>query len=297
MPAGLLVGVLVVSRGSRHLDRVLAAKLWTFGWPLIVTGILSLMMHQADRLVLRLFLSLHDLGIYSLAYQIGQGVNTLILFPFSAIWAVAIYDIAKRPDAEQVYAEVFRYFVYGLGLVMLAVSLAAPFLLRLLAAPEYYEAFELVPIICLAYFLFSLHSHFIVPALVAKKTIVLLPIYGVSALINVGLNLLLVPKVGMFGAAWVSVVTFGVFALCGLRRYRSIARYPYPLRESVGVVVTMVVIYVGCHSLRPATSQIVYAIVSFGAWTACAIVLVGSALRRVTARATAESVVGGASSE
>ena len=153
-------------------------------------------MHQADRYLLRLFLDLDQIGIYALAYTIGRAVNTLCLLPFSAIWSVAIYEIATSRDAKQVYANVFQYFVYGLLLIMLGVSLFARPLLMLMTTPDYLAATDLIPIVCLAYVFFSLHDHFRVPVMLTKRTLNLIPAYLIAAVVNIGINFIMIPLLG-----------------------------------------------------------------------------------------------------
>ena len=128
--AGLL-GLLVANIGRFAFHRPLARELLRFGAPLAVTGLAGLAMHNADRYLLRMFLDMDQVGIYSFAYTIGQGVNTLLLAPFEAIWATAVYEIARQPDARQTYARIFEYFVYVFALAMLGVSLFARPLLEL----------------------------------------------------------------------------------------------------------------------------------------------------------------------
>ena len=63
---------------------------------------------------------------------------------------MVVYEIAGQPDAKQVYATVFEYFVKGLALVMLGASLFAKPILSVLTATDYQGAAELVPVICFA---------------------------------------------------------------------------------------------------------------------------------------------------
>jgi len=65
--------------------------------------LLALTMHQADRYLLRVFLDMDRVGIYSFAYTIGQAINALCLMPFVAIWSVEVYEIARQPNAKQIY--------------------------------------------------------------------------------------------------------------------------------------------------------------------------------------------------
>lgn len=249
MIAGALISVMLLVLVVRNLESytfnpILAKQLWAFGSPLILTALLSLFMHQADRYLLRLFVDMSEVGIYSLAYTIGQAVNTLFLVPFTMIWNVVLYEIAQQPNARQIYGQVFRYFFYGLSLLMLGVSLFSGQFLHLLVAPDYLSATKIIPIICLAYLFFSLMEHFSVPVKLAKRTRELVPVTFLAALTNLAANLILIPWFGVEGAAWASVATFGVYSLAGLWRYRQIDRYDYPLFNCGVVLFGMICSYV-----------------------------------------------------
>jgi O-antigen/teichoic acid export membrane protein len=265
--------------GSWHgLDWLLGSRLIRFGSPLIVTALMSLIMHQADRYLLHLFVGLDQVGIYSLAYSIGQAVNTLYFLPFISIWGVVIYEIAEQKHAKKIYAQVFQYFVYCQMLIFLLVSLFAKPLLALVAAPAFLDAEGIIPIVCLAYLFFSLHEHFKVPALLAKRTLSLLPAFIAAAAINIIANLLLIPRLGLPGAAWTSVLTFATFSFLGLWRYRLIDKYEYPFTRCAAVLAGMITTYLTFRlldrmGLRPLWLYAFSAV----AWCAWAVLLFGRA--------------------
>jgi O-antigen/teichoic acid export membrane protein len=185
----IFVFVVFLYSGRWHgLDWLLGSHLLRFGSPLIVTALLSLIMHQADRYLLNLFVGLDQVGIYSLAYSIGQAVNTLYFFPFISIWGVVIYEIAEQKHAKKIYGQVFQYFVYCQMLIFLGIALFAKPLLVLVAAPAFHNAQSIIPIVCLAYLFFSLHEHFKVPALLAKRTLSLLPAFVAAAAVSIVAN-------------------------------------------------------------------------------------------------------------
>lgn len=249
--ATVLLILLVGSRGRYVYDARVGAQMWRFGWPLLITGLLSVVMHQADRYYLRLFHNLHEVGIYSLAYQVGQGVNALFLIPFSAIWSVQIYEIADQPQANASYTSVFRYFVYGLALLLFGVSLFAAPILSLIGDPQYADAADLVPTVCLAYFFFSLHDQFKIPALLAKRTSAMLPVFVAGAMANIVLNFALIPVFGPHGAAWGAVGTFATFAFVGLFRYRRIEAYAYPFRDCAAALGGIIATFVALRAIEP----------------------------------------------
>ena len=253
-------------------DPVLLRKLRQFGTPLIVTALLSLLMHEADRYFLKHYAGLAEVGVYSLAYKIGQAVNMLFLIPFAAIWNVVMYEMAAEPDAKQNYGRVFELFTYALLIVTLAASLFAYPLLPLLTPGDYGEAVDLIPIVLLAYVLFAMHQQFSVPALLAKKTSALIPASIVGVMTNVALNLLLIPRFGATGAAWASVATYAAFSFSGLMCYRSIDRYPYPFGRLFAVGAGITATYVAARVwVLPASSmpiQLLVAAVATSVWSA-----------------------------
>lgn len=279
--SGVLLAIFVRSRGPIAFSGPLTAKLFRFGAPLVVTALLSTLMHQANRYILNQFADLDRVGIYSIAQAFGQGITGIILAPFMAIWAVVVYDIAAYPDAKHVYTAIFKYYVYLMGLVLFGVALFARPILALMAAADYSDAADLVPPICLGYLLFSLHPHFNVPALLAKKTVHLLPAGALAAAFSIGCNLLLVPVWGPYGAAWACVGTFAVYSFTGLAVYRRIDRYDYPLMRCGLVVAGMA----GCCFLmrqlgRAEFSPVMLAACAGLVWTAWAAALFGRLAQR-----------------
>lgn len=226
-------------------DKVILRTLLAFGSPLIIQAFLSLMMHEADRYLLRAYASLDQVGVYSLAYKIGQAVNTLCMIPFGAIWGVVLYEIAQQPDAKSTYANVFKYYVYGLLVVMLAAALFAFPVLPYLTPGDFGQAVDLIPVIVLAFVFFAMHSQFSVPVLLARKTAALIPASVAGVVVNVVANLLLIPRFGAAGAAWASVATYAAFSFTGLWFYRKVDKYPYPFARCLVCAAAVGGTYIG----------------------------------------------------
>ena len=243
------LAVFGTSRPHYRFDPALIQRLWRFGAPLVVTGLLSTVIHQADRYLLRVFADMEQVGVYSLAYCIAQGVSTSILTALASIWSVAVYEIEKQPGAREIYTRFFKYFVYGLGLVLLALSLLARPILSLMAAPDYIGAADLVPVIALGYLLFSFHSHFAVPAMIAKRTASLIPAFTLAAITSLAANCALIPLFGSYGAAATMVITSAAFSFIGLVIYRQIDRYEYPFARVAAATCGMITTYVVYRAL------------------------------------------------
>jgi O-antigen/teichoic acid export membrane protein len=267
---GLKLARFVRTRGRYAIDRQAASAFWRFGWPFVISGLLSAVMHDADRYMLRIFDGLTSVGIYSLGYQVGQGINSLALMPFEAIWIVLAYEIASQPDSRATYGRVFSGYVMGVGLLLLCGSMFAYPLLTVATTPAYAEAADIVPIVCLGYLLFGLHSHFKLPALLHDRTVALLPVVSAAAVVNLVGNYVAIPRFGATGAAWATVATFAVYSFGGLLRYRRIERFRYPFGTCTavigGMVGTFLVYRFFIVSFSGPTLQTAAAVVLSGIW-------------------------------
>jgi O-antigen/teichoic acid export membrane protein len=277
----VMMGIFAATHGRCRIDRELIRPLLRFGSPLVITMLLGTMMHDADRYFLRIFMDVSQVGIYSLAYTIGMAVNTCYLAPFNSIWSVAIYEIRALPNHKQVYARVFELFADGLAWLILGVCLFCRPLLTWLVPRDFGAAADLVPVVCLAYYFFSLHTHFSVPVLLSKKTGLLLPANVAGALVNGLACLALIPAFGLAGAAWASVATFIVFSFVGLAIYRQVDRIDYPLIRC-GLVLLGIMTTVGLagwaqsHAAHPLTS----AMLAITLWLGWGVALFGSLLHQ-----------------
>lgn len=237
-----LLALFVRGVGWFAFDTKILKQLLRFGTPLIVTSMLSLLMHQADCYLLRAFSDMEHVGVYSLAAKIAQAINTLCLVPFSSIWNVVMYEIAEQPDSKRLFARVFQYWVFALMAIMLSVALFAHPLLPFLAPGQFTEAADLIAVMLPGFLLFALHGMFNVPALLAKKTAVQIPPSIVGVAVKIGLNILLIPLLGSMGAAIACVATYAAYSFTGLWFYRRIDHIPYPfgMCALAGAMVTVV---------------------------------------------------------
>jgi len=81
--ACILLVIFSKSQAAFSFHYPLVEKLWRFGGPIILTTLLSCLMHQVNRFLLRLFFDMEQVGIFSLAYTVSQGFYFLCSLPFT----------------------------------------------------------------------------------------------------------------------------------------------------------------------------------------------------------------------
>ena len=144
-------------------------------------------------------------GLYSIAIKLA-GAVAFIVRAFQYAWPPLAYSVTDDEEAGRLYGLVTTYYLLISGIVVAGLALEGRWILRLLAAPRYIEAYRALPWVALGWALYGLWVVFLAIAGRAKVTTRNFPasIAGLAA--NVGLLLWLVPALGLAGA--------GV-ALCG----------------------------------------------------------------------------------
>ncbi len=205
---GMLLREVTIRPAWRYVAPMLA-----YGLPLVPHYVGHWALGLSDRLILERFVSLTDLGLYTLAYQIGlvaqllvQAVNNALL-PMFGRAATDEGEFARLP-------QVATYAVFAEAAAVLALALAAPSLVQLVTPPNYHSAGMLAIPILLGYLAFGLYGLPMngLAQMVGQTRLV--PLLTLSAAgVNIGLNLLLVPRYGVWAAAFVSLVGYLVLLL------------------------------------------------------------------------------------
>jgi O-antigen/teichoic acid export membrane protein len=215
----------------------------TFGAPLIITSAAAFTVNFSDRFFLRHFSTLSTVGIYALGYKFGFMLSLLVVQPFDMIWQARIYDIAKRDTSGEMFARLFEYYYFVLVTAALVFSICIKELLSLIATSDFQAAYKVVPIVALAYVFQGTNRFFLAGTYIAKKTMHLGPVGVASAAANIGLNLLLIPRYGMLGAAWATAFSFLFMSALSLVVSQRVYRIPYVFTRVVTLLGFAVLVY------------------------------------------------------
>lgn len=169
--------------------------------PYLPHGISIWLLNLSDRWILERNVSLDSLGIYNIAYSIGIMVLTLAGSVATAYSPMYFANI-KNKDFQQRLPGILTMWALVPTALTLSVSLFSSEILMIMATPAYYPAAAIVPIIAFSYWLYvTLYQPGVTAIEYTRKTYYLLGITVVSAIFNVIMNLIFVPKFGIWAAA------------------------------------------------------------------------------------------------
>jgi O-antigen/teichoic acid export membrane protein len=225
---------LIFSFGRPSFSRQRLAQALRFGLPLVPHGISVWVLRLSDRWLIALLIGLPVLeaqaaiGVYSFAYQLGAVIG-LIVVSFNSAWSPYFFRIGDRPTAPVLYRHVTTLVMAGLLALAVGMSALAPEVVTVVATAKYAQATDVIPIVAFASVFQGLYTMLVTLVFFMKRTAWLPLITIASAALNVGLNLLLIPALGMIGAAWSTLAGFAFLAaVTGLY-----ARGLYPVRLDV----------------------------------------------------------------
>jgi len=205
----VLTGYLIKGVGLR-LSRAAARNLLRFGIPFVGTQIATFVLTFGDRYFLKLVSDTAAVGLYGLAYQFGFLLADLGELPFSLVWEPARFEIAKRPDRDELYSRAFIYFSILLLTIGVLITLFVGDFLRIVAAPAFLPAGQLVPIILIAYVLQSWTIMHNIGMQVRERTEYYTLANWVGAAVALVGYAILIPRFVGLGAALATVASFGV---------------------------------------------------------------------------------------
>jgi O-antigen/teichoic acid export membrane protein len=174
-----------------------------FGVPLLPSQLGLWLGYLSNRFFLQRYASLTDVGLFSFGYNIGVLVSRFVSTPLNYFWAPRKLELllSLSSEAPIVVSRVCIYSTILVVFVALLLSLAARDLVKIIAGAEYFRSHEIIPVIGLAIAVGSLENHVNAGMLMEKRTSLLSMCGAISLVVVLVANYMLVPLLGMWGAA------------------------------------------------------------------------------------------------
>jgi O-antigen/teichoic acid export membrane protein len=180
-----------------------------FGLPTVPADASVYALQVADRFYLFRVYSQSAAGQYAIAIKLATVVFVAVR-GFQYAWPPLAYSIDSDEEASRLYSLVTTYYALATGVVVCGVALLGRWMVRLLAAHEYFDAYRALPWLALGWALYGLYLVFVAIAGRARVTSRNFPAAAAGLAVNVGLLVLLVPGSG----AGLGIAGAGI-ALCG----------------------------------------------------------------------------------
>lgn len=212
-----------------NLSLTLIRQCYRFTTPVVILLFGRVLLESIDKFFLQRYTDLSVVGYYSVGTTVGS-VLVMLAYSIDMAWAPFYYSTATKesePHAKEIISYSTTYFVTIIVFVALIPVILRYEIISLLAPAGYYPVIAVVPVIMIASLL---HALFPIPLrgfYFRKKTHYLPVIILFGLAVSILLNIVLIQRYQLMGAALANVGTAAVMLTTSYVLSQKVYRIPY----------------------------------------------------------------------
>tara|TARA_Y100000590_G_scaffold456501_1_gene607225 strand:- start:4991 stop:6379 length:1389 start_codon:yes stop_codon:yes gene_type:complete len=267
-----LLPALIKNFNLSYINYELIKKMFLFGLPFLPASILFIITGMSDRWLIKLYLDLHQVGLYGAGYKVGSAISIVVL-AFNLSWQPYYLKNSTNNDFIKNIHKISYVFFIILFFFTISLSIFWPLLINIrvngyyIIGSVFWDGGTIIPWVALGYFfygMFVLQS----PSIYIKNKQIWAPFFWLlGASSNVLLNVLLIPPLGIVGAAISSFVSY--FCMFVFVFYKNQKWLQNNFIDSFLVLLFCwggAVVMVNQYFLYPFLSYILYSLFSFASF-------------------------------
>ena len=203
------------------IDTKLIKKMTAFSAPLILNTISWWVTSFFDRFILEQYMGVNAVGIYSIASKM-PALITAAASVFMQAWVLSAIKEYDNESNKSFFSNIFEQFSFIMLIISaFAIVLIKPFFL-LFIGEDFVNSWIYVPFLILGASFSGLADFFGAIYNSAKKNVRIMFTTIIGATINIILNILLIPRIGIQGAVIATMISYfsiALYRLLGSRKF------------------------------------------------------------------------------
>lgn len=271
--SNMLIGIYIFIKFIPRIDLSTLKKDWYDGLklslPLIFHNLSNQILNVADRYMLSVWKNDGEVAIYSFSYNLGSIIN-MIWLSINNAWVPWYFDQLKLENKILIKEYSKQYIVFFIWLTT-CLLLVSPELVCLMGGEEYIQGVYIVPLIVLGYFFVFYYSFYVNYQFYKQKTS-LIPIATMgAAIINVILNIWLIPWLGVVGAALTTAISYFIMLIFHyimtsyILKHRDIPD-KYLINSTIFMIIITIIVYFILNRIIIRCIVLIIAIIIYGGY-------------------------------
>jgi O-antigen/teichoic acid export membrane protein len=237
----IVIYVIASIRGSVRWS--LQAKylrfLGSYSLPLIPYMLCLTLLSQFDRVLIDRYFGKESVGLYSLVYNIGVLLLTVVTAVLNT-FTPTLFDALNKKNYDRILSDSQNIFALAMVITSVLVLFGKE-LANLLVPVKYAQAFDLIPIVAIGGLCFVIFQIWVRVITYAKHTVYLSAIAIAATTVNIGLNYWLLPIYGYKIAAATTVVAYIVMSLLAVAVVNQVINlFKISIAEEVGSIAGLI---------------------------------------------------------
>lgn len=234
---------LLFKLGKFNFSKPILFESLRFNIPLVPHSLATISMVMMNRVILAQYVSLEEVGIYSLGFQIGF-IMELIVYSFNDAWTPFLYRVATEDKgAPNTLSRIALYYLIIVVSVSLSICVFSDIAVEIIAPQSYYRAVIIVPIIVLSFLFNGFYYMSVNQLLFAEKTGRTSFVTISAFLFNVVINIIFIPVWGIIGAAISNCITFFLLFILIHLVSQKVYPIPYSYRKMLQTIILACLVF------------------------------------------------------
>ena len=205
--------------GKKDLPRI--KEYLSYGYPFIWILGVHWILTVSDRYMLEFIRGSGEVGIYALNYSLGEKTLLPMITIFMGTAAPIIFQQVERGDrkgAQDTLDQLFRFFLLLMLPAVIGLSVIRHDLAELVIRREFSEGVSILPVVALSYLFLGVRQYTNLTLEVEKKSREIGHITFIVGGVNLLLNLFFIRSMGYQGAAYATLLSYGLYYLLSQRK-------------------------------------------------------------------------------
>ncbi len=228
-------------------NMALLRQMLAYSSPLAFSLISSMVLSFGDRYVLNFLMGQSSVGIYSLGVKLANVVDLIILQAFQLAYIPYAFRTYQEKGFRFFHSKMTTYLVLIIFTAALGMALFAKGVILIFSPnnQQYWQAASYVPYLAFIKVFAGLRFMFAMSMHITKRTRIIPFIVIGAALLNIGLNILMIPGLGIYGAILASFISYVLMDVV----YYVFAQKFFKVKYEFGRLALLVIVGVGVYLL------------------------------------------------
>lgn len=212
-----------VTINRNYINKPLLKKMFKYAVPLIPMTVSTWILNMSDRYMLLYFSGEAEVGIYGIGSRFIT-VLSVVISGISTAYTSFAFKSHRDEDAKEMFSDVVNILFVFLAGICTTVALFGKEIIYIMTSSEYHSSYLLLPSMMFSQLAYALYTFTGYGIAFQKKPQYYFYSVTSGALLNVILNVFLLPKMGAVGAALTTLI--GTVLMLGISYYYSNKLYP-----------------------------------------------------------------------
>lgn len=233
----IIISILFLRVSIKEISFSAIKEMLKYSIPLIPLQLAAFILNLSDRIFLQNYQNLNEVGLYSLGYKFASLIPLFAIVPLKAYGPYIFSLIDNTQECKKTIADFSRYYVAGILILTLVVSMFSRELIMVMAEKSYYSSWTVIYLLSLSYVFYGTSNVISIGIDVVKRTWLKAIFWITAAIVNIGLNFLLIPSYGIIGASIATSISFLLVIIMYFIALKHV--YPIEFQYSKFILITI----------------------------------------------------------